>query len=122
MISRASTGRTSDASSVTTATVSPESDLVARTLLMHQHDGSNVASSKPRVGQITLQHDEVQFIDHGATILLGTKVTKRGTSARDGVGSPRGWLCSRVMPSQNQTRRRGARPGRWTARGNARCT
>ena len=30
---------------------------------MHQHDGANVAGSKPLRGQITFQHDEVQLIE-----------------------------------------------------------
>src|ERR1051326_6815926 len=50
---------------------------------MHQHDGANITSSKPPLGQITLKDDQVQLIDHGATILLGTNVTKRGTVSCD---------------------------------------
>ena len=40
-------------------------NLIACTLLMHQHDGANVTSGKPLLGQITLQNDEGQFIDQG---------------------------------------------------------
>src|SRR5205085_12584546 len=56
-----------------------ELDLIARTLLMHQHDSPNITSGKSLGGQITLQYDKVQFVDHRVTILLGTNVTKRGT-------------------------------------------
>src|SRR5262249_41434326 len=50
---------------------------------MHQHDGTNVTSGKPLLGQITLQNNELQFINHGVTILLGTNVTKHGTFSCD---------------------------------------
>src|SRR5271165_2629704 len=50
---------------------------------MHQNDGADVTSGKPLLGQITLQNDEVQFIDHGVTILRGTNVTKRGRFSCD---------------------------------------
>jgi hypothetical protein len=43
-------------------------DLIACTLLMHQHDSANVTTGKPHLGQITLQNDEVQFIDHRAEL------------------------------------------------------
>jgi hypothetical protein len=35
---------------------------------MDQHDGANVTRGKPLLGQITLQNDEVQFVDHAVTI------------------------------------------------------
>ncbi len=60
-----------------------ELNLVARALLMHQHDGANVTDGKPRAGQIALQHHEIQFIDHGVTTLFGTNVTSRGMLSRN---------------------------------------
>src|SRR5438067_488884 len=58
-------------------------NLIACTLPMHQHDGANVTGGKPLLGQIMLQNDEVQFVDHGVAILLGTNVTKRGRFSCD---------------------------------------
>src|SRR5580700_10322985 len=58
-----------------------ELDLVACTLLVHQHDGADVAGGKSLRGQIAFQYDEVQLIDHRVTILLGINVTKRGAAS-----------------------------------------
>lgn len=55
-----------------------EFNFIAGTLLMHQYNGANITSGQPLFGQIALQDDEIQFIDHGVAILLGTNVTRRG--------------------------------------------
>jgi hypothetical protein len=99
-ISRAATGRTSDASRVTTATIAGERgelDLVALALPVRQHDGAKVAGSEPLRGQITFQYDEVKLIDRRATILLGTNVTanQRRRSSTN---------CSTVKPASAMMR------------------
>jgi hypothetical protein len=88
-----------------------ELDLVALALLVHQHDGANVAGSKPLRGQITFQHDEVQLIDHRVTILLGTNVTKRGPASCNSTNhTTRTVGARRVRPAAGDAMRWNASP------------